>query len=563
MTGTVELAPDGAHLLIRFPYREDLVAIVRDLPGRRWDPKGKSWRVPCAQVELVYATFSRHLFQFAPEVSSLLAGTLGAAPAAAAATSTASPTATAAPADDAPALTVSALNQLVRDALRAQFQQPLWVVGEIVDFDKQVGKRHRWFRLVERGDGDRQRASVEVVLFERTAEQLLLRLERGEPPLRLQDGIEIRALVRVDLYQHNGCFQLVIDDVDPAFTLGKLALGREQILRELRQAGLADRNRSLPLPVPPLRIGLLSSPDADGCADFLRHLQESAIAFDVTLVPVRVQGPELRPSVLAGLRWFAERAADFDALCVVRGGGSRTDLAWFDDREVAFAVARHPLKVLVGIGHQRDESVLDLIAHGEKTPTAVAGYLVGAVAAARQLLAEQARRLGGTATAMLAAGRQRLDGSVRDLQAAVQARIGRERGRLGDAGRTLTGGARRCLHDAHRRHAALLRELGAASRLQLQRVGSGLDAAAARLRHGGERELERAGARLDAQAARQRLLDPMAVLRRGYALLRGDDGRVRTSAAQLRPDQFLVLRLRDGSVRARTLQVDLDARQEP
>jgi exodeoxyribonuclease VII large subunit len=371
MTGTVELDREGAHLLIRFPYREDLVAEVKNVPGRRWDSRQKTWRVPTAQVELVYATFSRHLFEFAPEVSSLLAGTLGGAPRAPAVTVPVAATAT------ADAISVSTLNERVRGILRGGFEGSFWLVGEIVDLDKQGGRQHRFFSLVEKAPGEaRPRARVEAALFEGTARTLLPRLAAGGTEFTLRDGIEIRALVHVDLYVPTGRFQVVVDDIDPTFTLGKLALSREAVLLELQKLQLAERNRSLPLPTPARRIGVLASPDSDGWNDFLRQLQESGIGFDLTLVPVRVQGAELRPSMLAALAWLAERAADFDAVCILRGGGSRTDLAGFDDRDVALAVARHPLKILIGIGHQRDLSVLDAIAHSEKTPTAVAAFLV-------------------------------------------------------------------------------------------------------------------------------------------------------------------------------------------
>jgi exodeoxyribonuclease VII large subunit len=266
--------------------------------------------------------------------------------------------------------------------------------------------------------------------------------------------------------------------------------------------------------------------------------------------------------MLAGLRWFAEHQHDFDALCIVRGGGSRTDLAWFDDREVAFAVARHPLKILVGIGHQRDESVLDLIAHSEKTPTAVAAYLVRSVEAARQLVAEQSQRLRIAVTALVANTRTRLTAVARDLQAAVADRLARERAFLANAVRSLDVDSRRCLQLGRLRCTTLARDLGAATRLQLQRGGSAVAAQHARLRHCAERLLERAHGRLQQQAARQRLLDPMAVLGRGFALVRSEDGKVLPAAARLHAGQTIILRMRDGSARAKTLQVDLDARQE-
>ncbi|MGB3968951.1 MAG: exodeoxyribonuclease VII large subunit, partial [Planctomycetota bacterium] len=407
MTGTVELAPDGTQLLIRFPFREDLVAIVKTLPGRRWDPKGKVWRVPAAHAEQVFTTFSRHLFDFAPEIPSLIAGTLQPVAvddgAAAPGRGRTNGSPAAAPAATEPAaLTISALNARVRDGLRQQFPEAFWVVGEIVDYDKAAGRQHLFFQLVEKARGEaRPIAAVEVAMFASVAERLLPALAAHDPPLALRDGLEVRLLVRVDLWPASGRFQVVVQDIDPSFTLGKLALTKEQILRELAGLGLAARNRSLGFPVPALRIGVLTSPDADGWNDFLRHVEEARVGLDVALFPIKVQGRELKPTLLAGLRWFAERAEHFDVLCIVRGGGSRSDLAWFDDRDVALAVAKHPLKVVVGIGHQRDQSVLDAIAHSEKTPTAVADLLVRGVQDARDAVAGQAQRLHAAVTALL------------------------------------------------------------------------------------------------------------------------------------------------------------------
>ncbi len=536
MSGSVELDQDGAHLVIRFAYREDLVAIVKELPGRRWDPKGKVWRVPASHVEQVYAVFSRHLFDFAPEIPSLLAGTLGAPPPPANGKPAPRPaqlelpgTAAAGP-GEAPALSISQLNARVRDGLRQQFRDSFWVVGEIVDFDKSAGRDHRFFQLVEKARGGEARplAAVEVALFGKTADRLLPALAAGDPPLTLRDGLEIRVLVKVDLYVQTGRYQVVVQDIDPSFTLGKLALTREQILRELAQKGLADRNRALGFRVPTLRVGVLTSQDADGWNDFLQHLQDSRIGFQVTLFPVKVQGVELKPTLLAGLAWFAAREQHFDVLCIVRGGGSRSDLAWFDDRDVAFAVARHPLKVLVGIGHQRDQSVLDAIAHSEKTPTAVAELLVRGVEEARADLRERAARLRTAVTGHLVAHTHGIAARARALQRAVAQQLTRARADLVGAGR----------------------ELGSNTRLRLQHERSSLRHAIARARHGAQRRLERAAGRLDDGATRIRLLDPTHVLARGFAIVRDAGGRVVPAAARVTAGASIQVAFRDGHVDA-------------
>jgi exodeoxyribonuclease VII large subunit len=560
MSGSVELDRDGANLCIRFPYRPDLVAAVKDIPGRRWDPKDKVWRVPAAQVETVYAALTRHLFEFAPEVSSLLAGTLRpAAPRDAGGGRSRSRAPIALPGDEAnaatdarnaaaatdgagsatlraPAWTVRELNERVRDGLKQLFPESLWVVGEVVDFDKSSGRQHRFFKLVEKAAGEGSVvATVEVALFAGVAERLLTALQRHDPPLALRDGLEIRAQAKVDFYPQSGRFQLVVQDIDPSFTLGKLALSREQVLRELADKGLLQRNRMLGAPTPALRIGVLTSPDADGWNDFLRHLQESGCGFEVTLVPVKVQGAELRPTMLAGLRWFAERADEFDVLCIVRGGGSRTDLAWFDDREVAFAVARHPLKVLVGIGHQRDQSVLDVIAHSEKTPTAVAQWLVQGVENARADVRDRGQRLLTAVAERVAVGREDLARAGRDLQRFVAERLHRSRADLGASGRQIV----------------------AATALRLQRHASELRAAGVRAATGASRALERGAARVEQQAVRLRLLDPRSVLARGFALVRDAAGAVLPAAMRVRPGQEIQVQFRDGRARAR-----VDAVQE-
>lgn len=540
MTGTVELDPGGTHLQIRFPYREDLVAMVKALPGRRWEPRKKVWSVPVEHAQEVYDLCARHLFEFAPEVSALLAGTLAtpsSSPASSPATHEPHPTGRrSADAADG-AVTVSQLNDRVKGCIGDAFPAALWVVGEVADFDKSAGRAHRFFQLVEKMPrAPRPKAIVQVAMFERTAEHLLPALAAGEPPLTLRDGLEIRALVRADFYPASGRFQLIVQDIDPSFTLGKLALTKEQILRELAERGLAERNRSLGAPVPATRIGVLTSPEADGWNDFRRHLEESGGGFDVTVFPVKVQGTELKPTMLAGLRWFAARAERFDVLCVLRGGGSRTDLAWFDDREVALAVAQHPLKVLVGIGHQRDQSVLDLIAQSEKTPTAVAEHLVRGVEGAREDVAERSERLAALVEHRLGLEQTRL----RELAGAITRSCGE---------RALQ--ARRRLHDA-------ARELGAATALRLSGERSELRDRTTRLVHASRRRCEREASALKDAEVRRRLLDPERVLRRGFAIVRNARGRIAPSAARVAAEERLRIQFRDGSATASVDAVEMD-----
>ncbi len=528
MTGTIELDRDGRTLLIRFPYREDLVDEVRNLPGRRWDKGGKVWKVPAENAEVVLSTFMRYGFDVAPEVTGILAGTteIAAKSEKDSADKKAKSKKSEKEGEPGSPWGVEELNTRVRDALLGAFPARVQIIGEVFDFDKNKDRKHIFFTLIEKSGAEQIAAKVDVALFERTAAKVLPELAKKD--LTLQDGIEILIEARIDFYPRSGRFQLIIEDIKPEFTLGKLALSREQILEELKKKGLDQRNALLPTPMPALRIGVLTSPDSDGWNDFRKELEGAGIGFQIGLYPIRVQGEELRPTLLAGLKWFAKQRDKYDLLCILRGGGSRTDLAWFDDRDVALAVAQHPMKILCGIGHQRDQSVLDCIAHSEKTPTALAAYLVDQILAAQQELLDRSRRLREAGRISLTNARRDLTAQAANLLRLLQGRLAGEGQRLRESGARLQRGS-----------------LGLCKlrRTELLTVGRRCSSAAKTL-------LQREQVRMQTREARQRLLDPTRVLDRGYALVRDEKNRILTGISSIRSKQELSIELRDGRVAA-------------
>ena len=524
MSGTIELATDRKSLLIRFPYREDLVDEVRMIPGRRWDRGSKTWRAPVDQIELVVEIFMRHGFAMAPEVTSLLAGV-----------DTLPPDETPdTPRQDEQAMSISALNKKVGDALRIAFPTPVWIVGEILDLDKSKGKKHLFFRLVEKLEGHaKPAATVDVALFENTLKRLEPKLDKSEE-LTLRDGIQIRVLVKVEVYAPSGRYQVIVEDIDPDFTLGQLALSREKILANLRKLGLHERNAGLPLPVPPLRIAVLTSTESDGWNDFRRHIEASGIGFELTCFPIKVQGSELKPTMMLGLQWFAERSDDFDVMCVLRGGGSRSDLAWFDDEDIATSIAHHPLKVICGIGHQRDQTVLDAITHSEKTPTAAAAFLVDQVEETIAVLEDRSRQLIDLVKMQLRDGAAFLVKHGESLRRIAQNRIAREQEVLVAA-----------------RHRLILE-----TRRRIERGNEKSIARIDRLHNATVRRIEHATVQLARRGDKHRLLDPRHVLQRGYALVRDDAGHFIKSVTQVSKDMMLNVALRDGKLHTRVESIE-------
>jgi exodeoxyribonuclease VII large subunit len=271
------------------------------------------------------------------------------------------------------------------------------VVGEIQRL-RPSAAGHQYFDLVEKGEGaerDQVVGVLSAVIWKGEFLRLRPVLERaGE---RLAEGLRVRCRVSVDFYPPGGRLQIQIREIDPTFTLGDLARRRQETLQALAEEGLLERNRAVPLPALPMSIALVASIGSAAYHDFLATLRESGFAFRVVAVHSAVQGAEAERSLPAALALAA--ATPCDCIVLVRGGGSKSDLAVFDSRAVAEAVARSAKPVLTGLGHEIDEAVVDLVAHRSfKTPTKVAEELVARIAGAelaavrlREHLVRQAR----------------------------------------------------------------------------------------------------------------------------------------------------------------------------
>ncbi len=194
----------------------------------------------------------------------------------------------------------------------------------------------------------------------------------------MNDGIRVRIGGRLATYPARSSVQLVMDRIDPAFTLGLLGQERVRLLAALEEEGLLRRNGAVALPLVPLHVGLVTSTGSAAHADALHELESSGVGFRVSTFDARTQGADAPSSVVAALRTAA--AYRVDVVLLVRGGGAATDLVAFDHEDVARAIAACPVAVFTGIGHETDRSVADEVAHtAHKTPTAAAGAVVRTV----------------------------------------------------------------------------------------------------------------------------------------------------------------------------------------
>lgn len=561
MSRMIDLELRTRTVWLTFPWDPRVVATVKTLPGRRFDEASKRWGIPMEEIAEVVERLAPLHFQLTPRCRDHWQAHKSAA-----ATAPVRNRFEVSPDDG---FTISALNEAARRALVERFGDEVWVVGEIDGLDRNRDSGHAYFELVERvAEGGEPIAKIRAVMFAKTRDAVDARLGAD---LSLADGMLVRFRGKVDLYGPQGSYQLIVDDVDAEWALGAMHRRREQILARLEAEGVFGRNLEIPFPVCPVRVGLITSLESDAYNDFVDELNRAPWGFEVTAHDATMQGPNTERSVIAALRWFYRHANEFDVVAIVRGGGARSDLTVFDSFDLGRAVCLMPMKIICGVGHHRDQSVLDFVAHSEKTPTAAAQCIVGAAM-------DYARRLQECGAAVQRAATRRLDGAAMklDRMATTWERRTRERlleadARLRRAAMTagraaedaLRSAADRRTSSARRLERAALRRLDHAER-SVEHAERGidprrLDARLARQTQRLERlrgELDRAtsrrlqsdGLRIEHLGTRLRLSDPRRVVERGYAIVRSADGAVITDAAELRSAGQARVEMRDGTV---------------
>ena len=327
-------------------------------------------------------------------------------------------------ADQAPdARSVSELIADVNDVLAREFRD-VWVYGEVGKVSN-PSSGHCYFDLIEDSDGDK--SVVSVKLFRGVRQALAAKLRDHQ--VEIVSGVKVRIRGTPDVFAPSGSFGFKMSDIDPRFTLGDLAAKRQEIVDRLKKDGSYDRNKARRLPLVPLGIGLVTSMGSAAHADFMKTIEQSGIGFRVFLCDVRVQGEGSAASVAAAVSHLGSLDG-VDLVAVVRGGGSKTDLAAFDDESLARAIAACNKPVFTGIGHEVDTSIADEVAFSwNKTPTACAVAIIDRILQFTGRVDLAVQRMSTLVLTALAAGERRIAdaaGRLRTLRsAALQAATAR------------------------------------------------------------------------------------------------------------------------------------------
>lgn len=405
-------------------------------------------------------------------------------------------------------LTLSMLGRLVREAIESALPDSYWVQAEIASIHENRG--HCYMELIEKGGDGIIHAQARACCWKNSWALVGRRFAEatGTP---LSSGMKSLLCVRANFHEAYG-FSWIVEDIDPAFTLGDMARRRREILRILTEQGVVDLNKQLTLSPFCKNIAVISSATAAGYGDFSCQLADNAYGFQfkTRLFPAVMQGEQVEKSVIEALgRVYEESTAGetpFDCVVIIRGGGSTADLSGFDTLALAENVANFPLPVITGIGHDRDKSILDVVACvSVKTPTAVAEYLIGNLLTTLERLDDCAQRITKAARGRTERERLRLGIMEQTLYAALQVRFLTERNRLENSLLSL------------KKHA--------------------------------ERQVLVERNRLTLLEHRVSAADPVNILRRGYSITL-HDGRAVRNAADLSAGDNITIIFADGNVSA-------------
>lgn len=402
-------------------------------------------------------------------------------------------------------MTLFELNHIVRSVLESSLDEEYWVEGEFADASIGFGG-HFYGEMVQKDEQGRNIvARARITCWARNYNIISLQFQK-ETGETLRRGLHVKLLVRVTFHEQYG-YALNILDVDSSFTLGDMAKRRKEILMQLEEDGIIHDNKELPLPSLLKHIAIVSSAGAAGYGDFCNQLEHNdyGLFFHLKLFPAVMQGTNVEESIMTALASIADEAKRWDCVVIIRGGGATGDLSDFDSYPLAAAVAQMPIPVIVGIGHERDETVLDFVAHTRvKTPTAAAAFLIDN--GAQQLA--------------------RLDDIQHRMMQGVTLLCERQKRRLEQLTMRLTSAPRqRLLTEQH--HLELLKN----HCMQTARF-----------------MLQNAKLKLGNLEARYATLDPALQLKRGYSITYTADGKLLRSAKDLYPGDQLVTRLADGTV---------------
>lgn len=425
-------------------------------------------------------------------------------------------------------ISLSELQAAVKGSLEDSFPAPVWITAEIADLKVNYSSGHCYLELVEKGSANGvPKAQARAVIWRQTYGMLSSYFE-GATDRKLEVGMKVLVSVSITYHELYG-LSLRITDIDPLYTIGDMERQRQAAIAQLTEDGVFDLNRELGFPPVPQRIAVISSPGAAGFRDFMKELENCGYRFTAVLFEAVMQGHGAEESIIGALERIASRTDDFDAVAIIRGGGSQSDLNFLNSYLLSFHIAQFPLPVIAGLGHDKDRSVVDMVAAVSlKTPTAAAGFLIRKAAELDASLDELSGRVALSAGRLLAGNDKTLAGYAETLARHSRDMTHRLELRLARIGTELAGYAGRFVQEQYGR---------------LDILGTLLAEKAANKLANCSDYLDNTGKIIAAR-------DPKAILSLGFSIVRAG-GKVVRRAGETTPGENIEITLYEGDIKAK------------
>lgn len=421
---------------------------------------------------------------------------------------------------------LSELNKAIKSSIETAFSQTLWVVAEISEMRCNT-KGHCYLELVEKEDNDTI-AQIRANIWARAFRVIASNFKKttGES---LGQGMKVLLQINVTFHEIYG-LSLNIRDIDPAYSLGEMARKRMEVIEQLTKEGLIKMNKQICLPLVPQRIAVISSVTAAGYGDFINHIDTNRYGYKIyhTLFQAFMQGQAAGASIISAMRRVKKQRRLYDALVIVRGGGSQVDLSCFDTYDIAAEIAKFPLPVITGIGHERDYTIADITAHTKlKTPTAVAEFLLSEILRFEERIMECQKILIQQTSALIAREDHRVRYLAQDLKHMVKEIFLREMKKI-----------ELNLHKIIRVTYRSIESNSNRLKLDASKIAGALHIF-----------FEQQHNRIRQNGQAIRLLDPANILKRGYSITYLKDKAIRDSE-DLQKGYIIRTRLNRGSIRS-------------
>lgn len=445
-------------------------------------------------------------------------------------------------------LTLATLQAMIRDSIVLAMPGGYWITAEIAEL-KVNYSGHCYLELIEKnpvGDNIKARARATIWAGRYRSLKPLFESATGES---LREGLRVLIKVTVEYHELYG-MSLNITDIDPTYTVGEMAMKRIEIIRRLTEEGIIDMNGELDFPPLPVRIAVISSASAAGYTDFVKQLSGNSRGYSFTpeLFNSPMQGEETEKGVIDALDLIASRSDQFDVVVLLRGGGSTTDLRWFDSYPMAFHITQFPLPVITGIGHDKDVTVADMVAwQSFKTPTAVAAFLVEKMYETDVMVQEMSARLIQAAKHTVLESNSLLSGYARRIHPATTALIGETRQVINRATLSLLSTTGNLIRRTGTDVAIQKSSVRAATFRMMELTGLDLSNGVVRLESAARKTVRRAREEIEKSERLIAMADPVNILKKGFTVTRSA-GRTIRCANDLQGGDIIVTQFCDGII---------------